>query len=86
LSALVFPPLPDRARAIAALADVAQTAATYMWTGDDGMRSKIVANAAIATLIGMGGSDIDRAVLRLSKTIDNCTINPPLFKHLNGKG
>jgi hypothetical protein len=78
--------MPDRARAIAALADVAQTAATYMWTGDDGMRSKIVANAAIATLIGMGGSDIDRAVLRLSKTIDNCTINPPLFKHLNGAG
>lgn len=75
--------MPDRARAIGALADVAQTAATYMWTGDDGMRSKIVANAAIATLIAMGGSDIDQAVLHLSKTIDNCTINPPLFKHLN---
>ena len=75
--------MPDRARAIDALAKVAQTAATYMWTGEDGMRSKIVANAAIATLIAMGGSDIDQTVLRLSKTIDNCTINPPLFKHLN---
>jgi hypothetical protein len=75
--------MPDRARAIDALAKVAQTAATYMWTGDDGMRSKIVANAAIATLIAMGGSDIDQAVLRLSKAIDNCTINPPLFKYLN---
>jgi len=75
--------MPDRARAIDALAKVAQTAATYMWAGDDAMRSKIVANAAIATLIAMGGSDIDQAVLRLSKAIDNCTINPPLFKHLN---
>lgn len=78
--------MPDRARAIDALARVAQTAATYMWTGDDGMRSKIVANAAIATLIAMGGSDIDRAVLHLSKVIENCTVNPPLFKHLNRDG
>lgn len=75
--------MPDRARAIDALARVAQTAATYMSTGEDGMRSKIVANAAIATLIAMGGSDIDRPVLHLSKVIDNCTINPPLLKHLN---
>jgi membrane-associated protease RseP (regulator of RpoE activity) len=30
--------MPDRARAIDALAKVAQTAATYMWTGEDGMR------------------------------------------------
>ena len=75
--------MPDRARAIDALAKVAQTAATYMWTGEDGMRSKIIANAAIATLIAMGGSDIDQPVLRLSKVIENCTINPPLFKHLN---
>ncbi|HQS68847.1 MAG: hypothetical protein B7Y36_08750 [Novosphingobium sp. 28-62-57] len=86
----LLPLMPDRARAITALADVAQTAATYMWTGEEGMRSTIVANAAIATLIAMGGakggSDIDQAVLRLSKTIDNCTINPPLFKYLNGGG
>ncbi|WP_447765507.1 hypothetical protein [Sphingopyxis panaciterrae] len=75
--------MPDRTRAIDALAKVAQGAATYISTGDDGMRSKIVANAAIATLIAMGGSDIDRPVLHLSKTIENCTINPPLFKHLN---
>jgi hypothetical protein len=75
--------MPDRVRAIEALEKVAQTAATYMWTGDDGMRSKIIANAAIATLIAMGGSDIDQVVLRLSKVIENCTINPPLFKHLN---
>lgn len=75
--------MPNRARAIDALEKVAQTAATYISTGDDGMRSKIVANAAIATLIAMGGSDIHQPVLRLSKAIDNCTINPPLFKHLN---
>ena len=78
--------MPDRARAIDALAKVAQTAATYTWTGEDGMRSKIVANAAIATLIAMGGNDIDQPVLRLSKVIENCTINPPLFKHLNREG
>ena len=77
--------MPDRARAIDALARVAQNAATYLWTGDEGMRSKIIANAAIATLIAMGGSDIDRAVLHLSKVIDNCTVNPPLFKYLNGE-
>jgi hypothetical protein len=75
--------MPDRARAIDALEKVAQTAATYMWVGDDAMRSKIVANAAIATLIAMGGPDIDPAVLRLSKTIENRTINPPLFQYLN---
>jgi hypothetical protein len=78
--------MPDRARAIDALEKVAQTAATYMSTGDDGMRSKIIANAAIATLIAMGGNDIDLPVLRLSKVIDNCTINPPLFKYLNHEG
>lgn len=78
--------MPDRARAIDALAKVAQTAATYMWIGEEGMRSKIVANAAIATLIAMGGSEIDQPVLRLSKVIENCTINPPLFKYLNREG
>ncbi|NTJ65344.1 hypothetical protein G6M50_30175 [Agrobacterium rhizogenes] len=76
--------MPNRARAIDALEKIAKTAATYVWTGEDGMRSKIVANAAVATLISMGGSDIGPAVLRLSKTIDNRTINPPLFKYLNG--
>lgn len=75
--------MPDRTRAIDALAKVAQAAATYVAIGEDGMRSKIVANAAIATLIAMGGDDIDQPVLHLSKVIDNCTINPPLFKHLN---
>lgn len=75
--------MPDRARAIDALERTAQTAATHVWTGDDGVRSKIVANAAIATLLGMGGSDIGPAVLRLSKAIENRTINPPLFRHFN---
>lgn len=82
----LVPLMPDRARAIDALAKVAQTAATYMWTGEEGLRSKIVANAAIATLIAMGGSDIDQPILRLSKVIENCTINPPLFKYLNREG
>ncbi|MDF0545938.1 hypothetical protein PX699_26625 [Sphingobium sp. H39-3-25] len=75
--------MPDRSRAIDSLSKVAQSAATYLSTGEDGMRSKIIANAAIATLIAMGGSDIDQAVLHLSKMIENCTINPPLFKYLN---
>ncbi len=75
--------MPNRSRAIDALSKVAQTASTSMSTGDDNSRSKIVANAAIATLIAMGGSDIDQPILHLSKVIDNCTINPPLFKHLN---
>lgn len=75
--------MPDRARAIDALEKVAQTAATYTWTGEEGMRSKIVANAAIATLIAMGGSDVDAAVLRLTKVIENRTITPPLLKYLN---
>jgi hypothetical protein len=78
--------MPDRVRAIEALEKVAQTAATHMWTGDDGMRSKIIANAAIATLIAMGGGEIDLPVLRLSNVIENCTINPPLFKYLNREG
>lgn len=61
----------------------AQSAATYTWTGDDGMRSKIIANAAIATLIDMGGNDIDSAVLRLSKVVEHQTIRAPLLTHLN---
>jgi hypothetical protein len=76
--------MPDRARAVDALEKVAQTAATYVWTGDDGMRSNIVANAAVATLIAMGGTDIGPAVLRLSKAIENRSINSPLFRYLNG--
>jgi len=63
------------------LEKTAMTAATHLWTGDEGTRSKIVANAAVATLIAMGGDDIDLPALRLSKAIENCTINPPPFKH-----
>lgn len=75
--------LPDRARAIEGLEKTAQSAATYMWTGDDAMRSKVIANAAIATLIAMGGDDIDAAVLRLSKTVEHQSVQKPLHKHLN---
>ena len=73
----------DRARAIEALERTAQSASTYTWTGDDGMRSKIIANAAIATLIDMGGNDIDPAVLRLSKVVEHQTMRAPLLVHLN---
>ena len=76
--------MPDRARAVDALERVAQTAGTNLWFSNEGLRSAIVANAAIATLIAMGGSDVDLAVLRLSKLIENRTVNKPLFKHLNG--
>jgi hypothetical protein len=75
--------MPDRARAITALELTAQSAATYTWTGDDGMRSKIIANAAIATLIDLGGADIDAAVLRLSKVVEHQTIRAPLMDYLN---
>jgi len=75
--------MPDRARAIDALEKIAQGAATYTSTGDDAMRSKIIANAAIATLIDMGGNDIDPAVLRLSKVVEHQTIRAPLLVHLN---
>lgn len=75
--------MPNRARAIEALERTAQSAATYTWTGDDGMRSKIIANAAIATLIDMGGKDIDPAVLRLSRVVEHQTIRMPLLAHLD---
>ena len=75
--------MPDRARAIEALEKIAQSAATYLSVGNEAMRSKIIANAAIATLIAMGGSDIDPAVLRLSKIVEHQTIRAPLLAHLN---
>ena len=75
--------MPDRARAIEGLEKTAQSAATYLSYGDDAIRSKIIANAAIATLIAMGGSDIDAAVLRLSKVVEHRSIQAPLLKHLN---
>ena len=71
--------MPDRARAILALEHVAQTAATNVDIGDDYMRSKIIANAAVATLIDMGGDDIQPAVLRLSKAIQHQTVRAPLL-------
>ena len=78
--------LPDRARAITALELTALAAATYTTTGDDGMRSKVIANAAIATLIDMGGPDIDAAVLRLSKGVEHQTVRAPLVAYLEGTG
>ncbi|AWW75774.1 hypothetical protein CD351_15180 [Erythrobacter sp. KY5] len=77
--------MPDRARAIEALELTALSAATYLWTGEDAMRSKIIANAAIATLIAMGGDDVDAPVLRLSKLVEHRTIQAPLLKHLNAE-
>lgn len=78
--------LPDRARAITALELTALAAGTYTTTGDDGMRSKVIANAAIATLIDMGGPDIDAAVLRLSKGVEHQTVRAPLIAYLEGTG
>lgn len=78
--------MPDRARAITALELTALSAATYCWTGDEGMRSKIIANAAIATLIDLGGADIDAAVLRLSKGVEHQTVRAPLMEYLNRAG
>lgn len=78
--------MPDRARAITALERIALSAATYCWTGDEGMRSKIIANAAIATLIDLGGPDIDAAVLRLSKGVEHQTVRAPLLDYLGKTG
>ncbi|EAQ28030.1 hypothetical protein NAP1_10563 [Erythrobacter sp. NAP1] len=77
--------MPNRARAIEALELTALSAATYLWTGEDAMRSKIIANAAIATLIAMGGDDVDAPVLRLSKLVEHRTVQAPLLKHLNAE-
>lgn len=71
--------LPDRRRSIEALEKIAQTSAANI----GGSRSKIIANAAIATLIAMGDNDIDNAVLSLSKTIEDRAIIAPLYKYLN---
>ena len=76
--------MPDRPRAITALELTALAAATYTTTGDDAMRSKVIANAAIATLLDMGGPEIDAAVLRLSKGVEHQTIRAPLMDYLNG--
>ena len=78
--------MPDKARAITALERTALSAATYCWTGDEGMRSKIIANAAIATLIDLGGPDIDAAVLRLSKGVEHQTVRAPLLDYLGQTG
>jgi hypothetical protein len=75
--------MPDRAAAISALEMAAMAAASQLNFGDEGLRSKVIANAAIATLIDMGGPDVDPALLRLSRQIENRTINAALFKALN---
>jgi hypothetical protein len=76
----------DRAAAIAMLEATAMAAAARLHLGDNSHRSKVVANAAVATLIDLKGSDVDAAVYRLSKTIADRTINAPLFKALNNSG
>jgi len=78
--------MPDRLRAIEALEMTALSAATYLRTGEDGMRSKIIANAAIATLINLGGKEIDAPVLRLSKLVEHRTVQAPLLAYLNTEG
>lgn len=75
--------MPDRAAAISALEKSTMAAASQLNFGEEGLRSKIIANAAIATLIDMGGSDVDPVLLRLSRQIENRTINAALFKALN---
>jgi hypothetical protein len=76
----------DRAAAISTIEATALAAAARLHLGDNSQRSKVVANAAIATLIDLKGSDVDAAVYRLSQAIPDRTINPPLFKALNSSG
>jgi len=76
----------DRADVIATLEAVALSASARLHLSDGGQRSKVLANAAIATLIDLGGSDVDQAVYRLSQAIPDRTINAALFKALNRGG
>jgi hypothetical protein len=75
--------ISSRDVAIATLEAIAQAGAARIGMGDQGHRSRVVANAAIATLIDKGGADVDAAILRLSSMIPDRTINMPLFKALN---
>ncbi len=75
--------ISESSEAIALLETMALACAGRTWIGDQGHRSRVVANAAIATLIDKGGADVDAAVFRLSRAIPDRTINMPLFKALN---
>lgn len=75
--------LCNQSEAIAMLEAMAKSGAARCAYGDQGHRSRGVANAAIATLTDRSGADIDAAVFRLSRAIPDRTINMPLFKVLN---
>ncbi len=75
--------LAERGEAIAMLEAMAKSGAGRCAFGDQGHRSRVVANAAIATLTARSGADIDAAIFRLSRAIPDRTINMPLFKALN---
>lgn len=76
--------MPDRAAAITGLERIALSAGAPLWnSGEDQLRSKVIANAAIAMLIDMGGADVNPVLLRLSREIENRTVNAALFKALN---
>lgn len=69
--------------AVLILESVAISAAQKLTWGDQGHRSKVVANAAIATLIDKDGPHGHAAMLRLTRSIDNRSISGPLLKALN---
>lgn len=75
--------LSPRDEAVKLLKAIALAGASRFHLGDQGHRSKVVANAAIATLIDLGGADVDAAVLSLSHSIHDRTINVALFRALN---
>ena len=69
--------------AVALLEAMALASAARWSMGDQGHRSRVVANAAIATLAGLKGADVNAAIYRLSRVIPDRTINMALLRALN---
>ncbi|WP_353226690.1 hypothetical protein [Novosphingobium sp.] len=75
--------MAERQVAIATLEQVALSASARLTMGDDCRRSKVVANAAIASLIHLGEADVAPALMRLIRAIDDRTIKAAAMKALN---
>jgi len=80
----LLPSLPDTVAAVATLEKTALAAACRMGGGSDAIRSKTAANAAIAALVELDSDMARLALLRLSKQIEDRTINAPILAALNG--
>ncbi len=79
----LLPEMPDQSATIATLEKMALACSCGFHSGRDNYRSHIVANAAIASLVDMGTTDADLALLRLSREIDDASIVATISKALN---